>query len=396
MRRAAHLWSVAVTVEGLNLARFIRQAGEKNIRLIRLRRTSQKRMTALVREDSLPALQDLAFAGGWKVTQGERKGAGRAAEWLRGRWLFAAAICMGMVALVLCSQVVWTIRIVGGGPYQADIVGAVGELGIHPPLLRQQVDLGALRDALEWRYPRLAWVECAWRGTALVVRPVEGALPDGKASDDAVMDVVADRDGVIQQIVTIAGTPVAKPGDVVRQGEVLIRGEERTSDGAVKPVAARGSVTARVWIGASVRMPATEHVTAYTGSEEQVWTLRAPWFDLWLMEACSYDKYDTLVSETTLCGMFFPVKLRRERRMEAEVSLRARDREMLEQEAYAAAVHKLKEKLSAKESLIDIWGNCSMIDDETILSVAVAETIVEIGRRAPSSGMAAPAGYTPE
>ena len=396
MRRLEHPWSVAVTVEGLNLGRFIRQAGEKGIRLTSLRRTSPKRMTALVREDALPDLQELAFAGGWKLIQGNRQGVGRTAEWLRGRWLFAAAVCMGMVALVLCSQVVWRIEIEGGGPYHADILGAVEELGIHTPLLRKQVDLGALRDALEWRYPRLAWVECGWRGTALVVRPVEGALPDEKHAEDASMDVVAARDGVIHQIVTISGTTVAKPGDVVREGEVLIRGAERTSDGNVKPVAARGNVTARVWIGASVRMPVNEHVTEYTGNEEQTWTLRVPWFDLWPMEACSYDQYDTAVSETALCGMFFPVKVRSERRMEATITTSARDREELEAEAYAAAVHKLKEKLSPEESLIDIWGNCSMIDNETILSVAVGETIVEIGRRVPSTGMAASAGDAPE
>ena len=394
MRRLVRPWSVLVTVEGLNLGRFVRQAGEKNIRLTCLHRTSSRRMTALVQEASLPVLQELAFAGGWKITQGQRRGVGRAAEWLRSRWLIAAAVCMGMVALVLCSQVIWTIRIEGGGPYQADILGAVEELGLRPPMLRRQVDLGALRDALEWRYPRLAWVECGWRGTALVVRPVEGALPDEDRDEAAVMDVVAERDGVIQQIVTVAGTPVVQPGDVVREGEVLIRGEERTSEGAVKPVAARGSVNARVWIGASVRMPVTERITDYTGNEEQVWTVCVPWFDLWPMKACSYDQYDTSVSETTLCGMFFPVKLRSERRMEATITTRACDREELEEMAYGAAVHKLKEKLSPEESLIDIWGNCSMIDTENIVSVAVGEVIVEIGRRVPSSGTAAPAGVT--
>lgn len=396
MRQLARSWPVAVTVEGLNLGRLVRLAGERGIRLTGLRRVSPKRMTALVKENELPALQDLAFAGGWRLTQGDRKGAGRIVQWAHGRWLLAAALCMGVIALVLCSQVVWRIDIEGGGPYQADIRGAVMELGIRTPMLRKQVDLGALRDALEWRYPRLAWVECGWRGTALVVRPVEGALPDEKRAEDAVMDVVAARDGVIQSIVTVSGTPVVQPGDVVREGEVLIRGEERTSEGAVKPVAARGSVTARVWIGASVRMATTERVTEYTGNEQQVWTLHTPWFDLWPTEECSYEQYDTSVSETALCGMFFPVKLRSERRMEAAISTRTRDREELEAEAYAAAVYKLKEKLSPEESLIDIWGNCSMIDAENIVSVAVGEILVEIGRRVPSSGMAAPAGDASE
>ena len=395
MRRLERPWSVAVTVEGLNLGRFVRRAGEQGIRLTALRRTSFKALSALVNEAELPALQDIAMSGGWSLHTGERRGAGRAATWLQGRWVLAAAICTGVIALAMCSQLVWKVEIMGGGPYQADIRAAVEELGIHPPLLRRQVDLGALRDALEWRYPRLAWVECGWRGMALVVRPVEGALPDDNVQD-AVMDVVAAQDGVIQRIVTVAGTPVVQPGDVVRAGELLIRGEERTSQGAVKPVAARGSVSARIWRGASVRMSAVERVTRYTGNENTVWTISTPWFDLWPVEECHYAQYDTSVSETALCGMFFPVKLRRETRMEAMITTSVREQQELEAEAYAAAVHKLREKLSAEESLIDIWGNCSMIDAENIVFVAVGEMIVEIGRRVPASGMAAPAGDTPE
>jgi hypothetical protein len=114
------------------------------------------------------------------------------------------------------------------------------------------------------------------------------------------------------------------------------------------------------------------------------------------MADSAYEHYDTAVSETALCGMFFPVKMRTETRMEAEITTRTRDREALEADAYAAAVHKLKEKTGPEESLIDIWGNCSMIDAENMLSVAVGEMITEIGRRVPASGMAAPAGDQPE
>nr|MBR4280768.1 sporulation protein YqfD [Clostridia bacterium] len=392
MRRLEHPWAVSVIVEGLNLGRFVRNAGKQGIQLTGLRRTSPKCMTALVQEDQLQALQEITSAGGWKLTRGTPEGIGRIVQWTHGRWLLTAAVCIGVTALVVCSQIVWRIEIIGGGTYQADIAGAVSELGVRPPMLRRQLDIGALRDALEWRYPRLAWVECGWRGTALVIRPVMGMLPDDAEAENLAMDVVAERDGVVHHIVTVAGTPVVQSGDVVREGEVLIRGEERTAEGEVKPVAARGSVTARVWMEASVRMPAMERITKYTGVEDCAWTLRSPWFDLWSMETCSYDQYDTAVSETMLCGIFFPVKLHTEKRMEAEVEVVQRETAMLEADAYAAAVHKLKEKAGGEESLIDIWGNCSMIDAETMLSVAVGEMLTEIGKRVPASGMAAPAG----
>ena len=389
MRRTARPWPVAFTVEGLNTERFIRQAGGQGVRLTGLRRPAPRKVSAEAAEDDLPALQELALRGGWKLTIGARRGAGRAADWLRARWVLAAAAAIAGAALLAASRVMWRIEIVDAGTYDADIRIALTELGVTVPALRSQVDIGALRDALEWRYPRIAWFECGWRGSTLVVRPVEGVLPRTDSDSDGACDVVASRDGVVQTVVTKAGTPVVKAGDIVRAGDVLIKGEERTSDGAVRPVAARGSVIARVWEGASVRMPATETVTIYTGEEQTVWTIRTPWFDLWPMGESPYAQYDTAVSQMPFGGIFLPMTLHVETRMEAQCTTRMRDMDDLEADAYEAAVRKLHEKVGFEESLIDIWGNCSMIDSENVLSVAIGEMRVEIGTRAPTSGMAA-------
>ena len=396
MRRAQRPWPITFTAEGLNIARFLRLAGDAGLRLTDLHRSSPRRITAAIREADYPALQEIARRGGWKIITGSRKGAGRAAEWLRRRWLLVGAVICGGIALLAASRVMWSVRIENAGSYEADIRAAVTDMGIAPPMLRAQVDLGELRDALQWRYPRIAWLECGWRGTALVIRTAEGSIPrsDGEAAECC--DVTATRDGVIHRIVTDAGTPVVAPGDVVRAGEVLIRGEERTSDGGVRPVAARGSVIARVWLGASVRMPVTEVITEYTGREEKVCTIRTPWFDLWPMPDSAFAHYDTAVSEMSFGGIFLPMTLHSERRMEAEFTVTRRNQSALEAEAYAAAVRKLREKLGPDESLIDIWGNCSMIDDENLLSLAFGEIHAEIGKQVPASGMAASGQDTPE
>lgn len=390
MRRTVRPWPVVMTVEGLNIERFVRAAGEQHIRMTGMRREGARRLSAYIQENQLPLLQDVAVSGGWKMTVGRRKGIGRVIDWLHARWLFAAAILIAGIALIAASQVMWAVQIEAGGVYEAELRTALNEMGIVPPMLRSRVNIGELRDALEWRYPRIAWIECGWRGTTLVIRPVEGVLPRADADADGSCDVVAVRDGVVKTIVTRAGTPVVEVGEIVRAGDVLIKGEERTSEGAVKPVAARGSIMARVWQGATVSVPAMETETNYTGREEIVWTVSTPWFDLWKVGECPYREYDISVSETMLCGIFLPVKLRVERRMEADITRKMRDLEKVKAEAYDAAVRKLHEKLGAEESLIDIWGNCSMIDAENIVSVAIGEMLIEIGKQVPASGMAAP------
>ena len=392
MRRAVRLWQISVTVEGLNIGRFLRQAGERGIRLTALQRINPRKVTAMIREDQLPILQQLAAGGGWMLRAGARKGAGKGVDWLQRRWLLGAAVICAGIALIAACRVMWRIEITGAGTYEADMRAALTELGVEAPMLRSRIDVDAIRDELEWRYPRIAWIEAGWRGTTLIVRAEEGVLPRMDGVQDGPVDVVASRDAVIHSIVTRAGTPVVKAGDIVKKGDILIKGEERTSEGAVKLVAARGTVTARVWEGAVVNMPAVEMTTEYTGRVQVCSTIWTPFFDLWQLSGCDYAHYDTAVSQMPLGGIFLPMIWRTETCMEAKISANVREPDVLQDEAKAAAVYKLQEKLAQGESFIDIWGNCSMIEDEKVQAYAIGEKLVEIGMRVPATGMAATAG----
>ena len=62
---------------------------------------------------------------------------------------------------------------------------------------------------------------------------------------------------------------MCKPGDTVRQGQVLIAGEEREGTDGTRPVSARGIVMARVWEGARAQVSLRENQTEYTGATFQ-------------------------------------------------------------------------------------------------------------------------------
>ena len=378
----------AIVVEGLNLERFVRMAGEHGIRLHRIRRPGGRRITARAAETDLPSLAQMAEECGWKLTTGRREGAGRLLEMLENRWLLAAASALTAVLLMMGSQLLWRIEITGAESYRADVQQALLDMGIRPLMWRAGVEPGKIRDALEWRYPQVAWFECGWRGTTLEVRAVEGILP-AEAAEYGPCDVVAIRDGIVRSIITRAGTPVVSVGDVIREGQVLIRGEERTSEGVTRPVAARGSVYARVWDTAQVRMSCMEVQTNYTGREQLVWTVGSPWFDLWRVEESGFAQQDVSVREMPLGGIFLPLVLRTERRMEAEMARVPVEQARLEAEGSAAALQKLAEMTGGKDSLVDNWVNWSMIDDEILLFTATGERIVDVAQQERGSGMAA-------
>jgi len=381
-------WLHTFTVEGLNLERFLRNVGESGIQIAAIRR-SGRCIRAAADEGDIRKIEEIALQGGWRFELGACQGAGQLLERGQRRWMLVAGIALTLLLMVLGTQVMWAIDVVDAGTYEADIRIAIDEMGIRAPMLRRRISLGALRDALEWRYPKIAWIECGWRGMVLQIRVVEGVPPDGREAVDGTCDVVASRDGIVSGIVTRAGTPAVKPGDLVRKGQVLIRGEERTSGGETKPVTAQGSVYARVWDAASVKMPVREVMTVYTGRQQQSLTIRTPWFDLWRMESSVFEQQDTAIREITLGGFFLPFVLHEETRMEADFHIENRDWETLKEDSGRAAMQKLCEIAGGKESLVDNWVNWSMIEDEILLSVAYGERLLDIAQQERDPVMAA-------
>ncbi|MGN0970796.1 MAG: sporulation protein YqfD [Aristaeellaceae bacterium] len=367
------------TVEGLNLERLLRQAGEAGIPLTALKRRGRK-IRGAAEESDLPRLQQLADKGGWRLTVGGRIGAGRVMDMLRRRVTLAVLCALVAAGITAASQLMWRVELVDAGVYEADMRQYLDEQGVRPVCWKAGVDPSALRDALEWRYPQAAWVEVGWRGTTLQIHVVSGTPVGDTVTVDGSGDVVASRDGIVDRIMTVAGTPQVQAGDLVRAGQVLIAGEERTSGGETRPVAARGIVMARVWDAASVRMSAMERATVYTGRTQQVQTVSLPWFDLWACEISGYEQEDVSVRTMPLGGLFLPFTIRWETRMEAHVSLQARDPEQLKAEAAVAALRRLRQKTGVADDFVDKWVDYSMIEGEILDAVAYGERMVDIAR----------------
>lgn len=373
-------WRVRVTAEGLNLERFLRRTAEHGVALEEVVRQG-RRVKASAREEELPILREIAEKGGWSLTIGERQGLGHALETLRRRWLLIAAMALGLIAAGTASQVMWQVRLEGAGIYSADLTAYLQALDITPPRWRGDIDISHLRDQLEWRYPKVAWVEVGWRGMTLEIRLVEGVADGEPLTYQGAGDVVATRDGVVERIIAKAGTAVVLPGQLVKAGDVLIRGEERGADGTTHPVSARGVVMARVWEKASVRMALTETDTEYTGKTEELWTVSTPFFDLWRLPETRFDQCDVRIREVSMTGWGLPVVFRQVTRMECRTAVKKREISDVLPEIEQAVLRKLGKIIGNADSFIDKWVNWSIIEDEALFAEATGERLVDIAGR---------------
>lgn len=142
----------------------------------------------------------------------------------RKRSIFVLGCGICCFLLYILSLFVWEIKVEGEDKLvNEEILKYVEEK--HVPLGTRVADVncGQLEVALKENYQDISWISCDLDGTVLSIHLVEGVSVVPK-EEGVVGDVVASMDGEIEKIITRTGTPIAKVGDSVKKGDILISG----------------------------------------------------------------------------------------------------------------------------------------------------------------------------
>ena len=372
------LFTHRFTLTGLNLERFLNAMLKAGIPLLEVRRQGTRAMTCRCFSADLKAVVSLAQEKGWRIGGVRPLGLSAAGLWLRRRPGIAAGVLLSMILVGVLSQFVWRVEVRNAGPYRAEIEQYLQSEGYSPGLRRAEVDASALESALTRRYPEVAWFQAYVYNVTLVVDVALGvAMPQLPSNDPS--HVVAQCDGIVDSVRVYAGTAAVKAGDVVRQGDVLIRGEERGANGETVAVHARGVVMARCWRSYTVRMSLNEAIATPTGREHRATQLVCPWL-AWPEEpdAPPFLTSDLTVTLTPIAGAFIPLWQRTLQWNEVALEYRRRDEAQVRAQAGQAALSRLKESLYGYE-LVDKWVDYCMIEDTTLAATATAEWLMDIG-----------------
>lgn len=368
--------SVRFTIEGLSLERLINNCVAKGIVLEAVARPSIRTIKATVASHDYPAIEAIAKEQNWNITVGKLMG-------LPGVKLFALrrlALVIGVVVFVtgvwyMCNCL-WSIDIQNAGAYLGEVRQVLRERGVNVGRFAANLDIEELRNALEERLTGLSWVSVSKDGVRLNVYCVQGEAKAKEEGASSYGDIVASRDGIIESLRVTAGTALVKQGDAVRKGQPLIRGEEKTWQGGMKFVEAKGTVLAKVWYSAQVAVPTRQIETIPTGSEAYVRSYILPWFTYNPDTVPQYDKYD-MDTRTVPIGAILPIYIKIDTYSEVELGESALTIEEVQAEAELAALRLAREKAGLATQIIDKWTDYSMIDDKVSAKVTI-ETIENI------------------
>lgn len=143
----------------------------------------------------------------------------------RKRKGFFIGILICSILIYMMSLYIWDINLVGGTKYTSDaMLKFLDEKNVHTGMIKSKVDCQEIEKTIRLAYKDIGWVSAEVKGNRLIIKIVETELqsPGGKSIGPS--HIVATKDAVVMKIITRTGTPMVKPGDIVKKGQILVSG----------------------------------------------------------------------------------------------------------------------------------------------------------------------------
>lgn len=145
----------------------------------------------------------------------------------RKRKLFFGGIVLFFVLLCILSQFIWNIEI-NGNSYITDetILAYLKEKQMSFGTQKRKIDASKLEEELRIAFDDIIWTSVKINGTKMTIDLQENIKNEEikKPNDGKAYDLVAQKDGVIDEIITRQGTPFVAQKSVVKKGDVLVSG----------------------------------------------------------------------------------------------------------------------------------------------------------------------------
>lgn len=153
----------------------------------------------------------------------------------RRRYGLFIALVLTCILYVISAGLVWDVRISGNERLPDYVIeNALDNVGFGVGTSWRRIDKNLIESELLIEREDIAWISVNRRGTVAYVEVIESENVGIRENVGPLYsNIVADRDGVIEEITVQSGVANVKIGDVVKKGDVLISGIVENEKGVV-------------------------------------------------------------------------------------------------------------------------------------------------------------------
>lgn len=388
---------VTVRIRGGYPEKILNQALSRGILVTQVRKEASG-LTFSIRTTGLRSLTSIAEQADYEIDVVKKEGMPFAKKILTRRWMLFLGGAFFVASLYLLSSFVWAVEIRGTSRENpAAVKQSAARYGLSEGawiegFKKNVVEEGILRD-----FPLLSYAEVDMRGVKAIIKVVEKVVPEDMIGIP--FHLVADREGIVDDVLVLDGQALVQRGSVVVPGDILISGlvyepltgsQTEDSGGETvqdpepmipKLVRARGTVRARVTYEGYGEYPLIREQLVLTGNKGEKITVRLGSAQ-WVIQRGKTRYGNTRESarirmlavptgEMSVCRAVY----REERMKTTEVSERTAERKAKQQ-----ALIRLKKQLRGVERVISTRVKVVSTPGDNLVRVkAAAEVIEDIG-----------------
>lgn len=216
---------VTVTIEGYFLEKFTNLCAVNNIPFWNVKRYGNAKMIGRTTIKGFKQMRHQAKKCGCRITLGKKRGTPFFLHRYRKRKIFIVGIVIFLVCIKLAGMFVWRIEVIGNETIsREEVIKILNELGVKPGVLKESLDIRNLANLFMTKRDDINWVGIDVNGIRVNVKVVEKAKVPEKIDENIACDIIASKPALIVNMDTYQGTPVAKVGDIVDKGTILVIG----------------------------------------------------------------------------------------------------------------------------------------------------------------------------
>ncbi len=227
--------------------KFINLLWRNGVQIRNIRKESITTMLMDINIRDYHSVEEVAQKTRTKIKVVGRKGFSFFLIKMKKRVALVGGIVIFAFMLYYLSGYIWRIDIQTENnlsPYE--IRQQLAAFGIMPGIKKNKIDVYKLQENMIKNSQNIMYFKARIEGSRLYVNAVETILPPKIDQENNPSNLVAKKDGQIVRIYTSAGSAAVKPGDMVKAGQVVVKGEQG-KDGSTYAVHAKGSVFARTF-----------------------------------------------------------------------------------------------------------------------------------------------------
>ncbi|MBP2033040.1 hypothetical protein J2Z42_001719 [Clostridium algifaecis] len=286
---------IKIEIQSIRPERFINLIWKNNIYVENIMRKSITTVIMDVKLEDYNKINKIAKRNNVKIRILKRWGISFLILKLKNNKMLIVGILLFISIIYYLSTFIWQIKINSDSnlpPYE--LRQKLKEYGVVPGISKKRLNVYKIEEFLVKSDENIMWVRARIEGSRLIITAAERKSPPNIVQDNSPCDLAASRDGEVLRVYTTAGTSVVNRGDMVKKGQILVKGVQG-KEGESYTVHASGSVICKTFYEKSKDVKIDSIKRERTGRKIENYYLNINGKKVYLKKNINkFDKYDKI------------------------------------------------------------------------------------------------------